>query len=101
LNIVCLEAADLDGTPNANKPNGFNDLRLVLTLQDGKPVILGKWEGTTEPASSTPTLHSTPWAPRASPSANTKPGAWARTEPVLARTKPWCKRARSASTRPQ
>jgi len=49
LNIIYLEAANLDGTLNANKPNGFNDLRLVLTVQGGKPVILGKWEGTTEP----------------------------------------------------
>jgi hypothetical protein len=49
VNIVYLEGANGDGTPNANKPNGFNDLRIALTVQDGKPVVLGKWEATTEP----------------------------------------------------
>jgi hypothetical protein len=49
VNIVYLEGANGDGTPNDNRPNRFNDLRVVMTVQDGKPVILGKWEGTTEP----------------------------------------------------
>lgn len=49
VNIIYLEAANPDGTPNSNRPNGFNDLRVLLTVQDGKPAILSKWEATTEP----------------------------------------------------
>lgn len=49
VNIIYLESANPDGTPNDNRPNRFNDLRIALTVQDGKPVILGKWEATTEP----------------------------------------------------
>jgi len=49
VNIVYLEGANLDGTPNDNDLNTFNDLRLLLTVKDAKPVIIGKWEGTTEP----------------------------------------------------
>lgn len=49
VNIVYLEGAGTDGVPNDNKPNQFNDVRTVITVQDGKPVIVGKWDGTTEP----------------------------------------------------
>ncbi len=49
VNIVYLEGANVDGTQNDNKPNQFNDLRTVIAVQDGTPVILGKWDGTTEP----------------------------------------------------
>lgn len=49
INIVYLEGANADGTPNDNRPNRFNDLRLVLTVENGKPAIVGKWEATTEP----------------------------------------------------
>ena len=42
INIVYLEGANADGSPNDNAPNKFNDRRLVLTVQDGKPVLLGK-----------------------------------------------------------
>ena len=49
INIVYLEGANADGSPNDNAPNKFNDRRLVLTVQDGKPVLLGNWDATTEP----------------------------------------------------
>ena len=49
-NIVYLEGADEDGTPNANTPNHFNDRRLVIQIgADGVPKIIGNWQGTTEP----------------------------------------------------
>jgi hypothetical protein len=49
VNIVYIEGANLDGTPNSNSPNQFNDLRLVLTVAGGVPTIVGRWDGTTEP----------------------------------------------------
>lgn len=49
VNIVYVEGAAADGSPNDNAPNSFNDLRVALTLRNGKPAILGKWEATTEP----------------------------------------------------
>lgn len=49
LNIVYLEGADANGRPNANTPNMFNDRRLVLEIEEGRPTILGNWEATTEP----------------------------------------------------
>jgi peptidoglycan hydrolase-like protein with peptidoglycan-binding domain len=51
LNIVYVEGMDPDGTPNANRPNEFNDLRTVIRVgADGVPKIIGKWEATTEPS---------------------------------------------------
>ncbi|MBD2206241.1 peptidoglycan-binding protein [Calothrix sp. FACHB-1219] len=48
-NIVYIEGMNVDLTLNDDRPNSFNDLRLVLEIQEGKPVILDQWEGTTEP----------------------------------------------------
>jgi lysozyme family protein len=49
-NIVYVEGMDADGTPNQNRPNAFDDLRLVIrVLPDGTAAILGKWDATTEP----------------------------------------------------
>jgi hypothetical protein len=51
VNIVYIEGIDPDGTPNANRPNEFNDLRIVIRIgADGVPKIIGKWEATTEPS---------------------------------------------------
>jgi lysozyme family protein len=50
LNIVYVEGMNVDGTPNDNAPNQFNDLRAVIRFVGGKPVIAGAWEGTTEPS---------------------------------------------------
>ncbi|RAI34360.1 hypothetical protein, partial [Rhodoplanes roseus] len=51
VNIVYVEGIDPDGTPNANRPNGFDDVRFIILFQDGIPVIAdpGAWEATTEP----------------------------------------------------
>lgn len=39
-----------DGTPNGNKPNEFNDSRLLIRIdENGAPLIAGAWDGTTEP----------------------------------------------------
>ena len=48
-NIVYIEGMNLDGKPNKNEPNKFNDLRLAIEVIDGKPRIVKKWEATTEP----------------------------------------------------
>ena len=49
-NIVYLEGANADGTPNADTPNHFNDRRLVIEIgANGVPVIVGNWLATTEP----------------------------------------------------
>jgi len=50
INIVYVEGTNIDGTPNENLPNEFNDVRLVVRVaESGKPEILGAWEATTEP----------------------------------------------------
>ncbi|MCP4937129.1 MAG: hypothetical protein GY927_23710 [bacterium] len=50
VNVVYLEGVDANGTLNDDKPNVFNDLRLVFSIdQTGQTDILGSWEGTTEP----------------------------------------------------
>jgi hypothetical protein len=49
VNIVYVEGANEDGSPNANTPNHFNDRRIVLTIKSGTPTILGNWQATTEP----------------------------------------------------
>lgn len=49
-NIVYLEGVNPDGSPNDNKPNAFNDIRIVFSVgDDGRPELLGVWEATTEP----------------------------------------------------
>lgn len=50
-NIVYLEGSEADGIPNKDKPNQFNDRRLLIAFQNGKPSIVGNWEATTEPGS--------------------------------------------------
>lgn len=50
VNIVYVEGMDLDGRPNGNQPNAFNDLRLVLRVnRAGNAEIAGSWEATSEP----------------------------------------------------
>ncbi len=48
-NIVYIEGMNLDGTLNEDIPNHFNDVRMVIEFQQGKPQIVGKWQATTEP----------------------------------------------------
>ena len=50
VNIFYIEGLDEDGAANANKPNEFNDLRVVIQLTAaGVPKITGMWQATTEP----------------------------------------------------
>jgi len=49
-NIIYVEGADSDGTENDDRPNYFNDLRIIIAFdKDYKPVIEGIWIATTEP----------------------------------------------------
>ena len=50
-NIVYVEGMNTDGTLNPDRPNEFNDLRLVIEIPNSDliPIIQGKWEATTEP----------------------------------------------------
>jgi peptidoglycan hydrolase-like protein with peptidoglycan-binding domain len=51
VNIVYVEGLNPDGTPNDNRPNVFNDVRVALRVQaDGVPTVVGIWDGTTEPS---------------------------------------------------
>jgi hypothetical protein len=50
-NIVYLEGADKDGTPNADEFNVWNDRRLLIEIPDGTPKIVGNYLATTEPGS--------------------------------------------------
>lgn len=49
LNIVYVEGVTKNGTPNDDRPNVFNDRRIVLAIEDGAPVEKGNWTATTEP----------------------------------------------------
>ena len=48
-NIIYIEGMNADGTLNADTPNHFNDLRLLLVFDKGVPTIEAAWEATTEP----------------------------------------------------
>jgi hypothetical protein len=48
-NIVYIEGACSDGTPNADEADVYNDRRIVFEFIDGEPKILGNWLATTEP----------------------------------------------------
>ena len=49
LNIIYVEGMNPDFSLNSDKPNHFNDIRLVIGFEDNKPLVLGVWEATTEP----------------------------------------------------
>ena len=50
-NIVYIEGMNMDGSPNDNRNNVFNDVRLVFRIREGgEPFIVGQWEATTEPS---------------------------------------------------
>jgi peptidoglycan hydrolase-like protein with peptidoglycan-binding domain len=49
LTIVYVEGADESGKPNADEFNKFNDRRIVLSIDNGKPAILLNTLATTEP----------------------------------------------------
>jgi hypothetical protein len=48
-NIVYIEGANADGTPNADRINEWNDRRIIFQIEDGKALILGNWAATSEP----------------------------------------------------
>ncbi len=48
-NIVYVEGMNPDLSLNDDRPDYFNDLRMVIEFKNGKPEIIGKWEATTEP----------------------------------------------------
>ncbi|MFB2836533.1 peptidoglycan-binding domain-containing protein [Floridanema evergladense] len=48
-NIVYLEGAEADGTPNQDTFNEWNDRRIVIEIASGTPKIVGNWLATTEP----------------------------------------------------
>ncbi|MEM6613484.1 MAG: peptidoglycan-binding protein, partial [Cyanobacteria bacterium P01_C01_bin.72] len=45
-----IEGMNVDGTLNPDAPDVFNDLRIVIEFNRGKPKIIGIWEATTEPS---------------------------------------------------
>jgi hypothetical protein len=49
VNIVYVEGVDPDGRRNDDRPNVFNDIRMAIRVEKGRPVLAGCWEGTTEP----------------------------------------------------
>ncbi|MEG4594162.1 hypothetical protein QUB00_20475 [Microcoleus sp. F8_C2] len=49
-NIIYVEGADTDGTENDDRPNYFNDLRIIIAFNDQfQPVIESIYIATTEP----------------------------------------------------
>jgi hypothetical protein len=49
VNIIYLEGVDPDGSLNDDRPNVFNDLRVVFSLDEAGVPQFQVWEGTTEP----------------------------------------------------
>ena len=49
INIVYVEGMDEDGRLNADEPDKFNDCRILIAIEEGRPKLLGKWQATTEP----------------------------------------------------
>jgi putative chitinase len=49
INLVYIEGMNPDGTPNGDEANKWNDLRLVIRFEHGRPRIIGLWAATTEP----------------------------------------------------
>lgn len=51
MNIIYVRGMELNGDANDNAPNKFNDIRCVVQINEaGVPVLLGRWEATTEPS---------------------------------------------------
>jgi len=49
MNIVYVEGMNTDGNLNADEPNHFNDVRMVIGFEGQLPAIIGRWQATTEP----------------------------------------------------
>jgi peptidoglycan hydrolase-like protein with peptidoglycan-binding domain len=48
-NIVYIEGADQNGTPNSDTFNEWNDRRIAIEISGDTPKIVGNWLATTEP----------------------------------------------------
>ncbi len=48
-NIIYLEGADKNGSPNNDRFNEWNDRRIVIEILGNTPQIVGNWLATTEP----------------------------------------------------
>ena len=46
-NIVYVEGMNRDGTSNDDAPDKWNDLRCVITFENGQPVMAGLWDNVT------------------------------------------------------
>lgn len=49
LNIVYVEGLDESGALNDDKPDLFNDCRMLISIEQTRPKIVGRWQATTEP----------------------------------------------------
>jgi len=47
--IIYVEGINTDGVLNDDAPNKFNDVRMVMSFAEEKPIIKGIWQATTEP----------------------------------------------------
>lgn len=48
-NIVYVEGVNTNGTPNADKMDGWNDVRAILEIKKDVPILTHVWVATTEP----------------------------------------------------
>lgn len=49
MNLVYIEGMELNGMPNGNRPNCWDDIRVLVRNGPAGQKILGAWEATTEP----------------------------------------------------
>lgn len=88
VNIVYVEGHDLDGRPNANPIDRYNDLRCVVAVRNGRPELLGAWPCTTQPG----------WHYILRPLAGIKDPVKAAAHIALGQYKAWCVGTHNGST---
>lgn len=49
-NIIYVKGMAPEGDKNDDAPDRFNDARFVVTFENGKPVLAGAWQATTDPS---------------------------------------------------
>ncbi|WP_376088908.1 hypothetical protein ACE7GA_17000 [Roseomonas sp. CCTCC AB2023176] len=49
LTIAYVEGMSPDGTPQDPRPDAFSDARLLIAIEDGRPILRGAWQATTAP----------------------------------------------------
>lgn len=88
VNIAYIEGHDLDGQRNANQTDLYNDIRLVFSVHEGAPKLLGAWTATSQPG----------WRAILNPLPSIKDAVKAAAQITLGQQKAWCVGTHNGST---